>query len=86
MAVSGPLTATTFTAVGYSTAGTLFVGTPDGKIFCSTNDGTSFVAKTLPATWAGSQVKSIVQLPGSAILYFLTDGNGVWQESSPTCP
>ena len=84
VSVSGPLTFTTFTAVGYSSAGTLFAGTPDGKIFCSTNDGTAFVAKNLPATWGGSQVKSIV-LTGTTV-YFLTDGNGVWQESSPTCP
>ena len=84
--MSGPLTFTTFTAVGYSNTGTLFVGTPDGKLFCSTNDGSNFAAKTLPAGWAGSQVKSIVNVPGSATVYFLTDGNGVWQEASPTCP
>jgi hypothetical protein len=79
------LTTTNLSAVGYSSTGTLFAGTHDGQIFCSTNGGlASFVAKTTPAGWASSVITDIVT--NGTTMYFLTDGNGAWQETSPTCP
>ena len=75
---------TNYSAVAYSSTGTLFVGTLDGQIFCSTDNGASYTVKTLPGGWAYSAITDIVR--NGTTLYFLTDGNGAWQESSPSCP
>ena len=64
--------------------GTLFAGTRGGQVFCSTNNGTTFTLKTVPLTWAGSPVVGFART--GVTIYLLTDGNGVWQESNPTCP
>jgi hypothetical protein len=75
---------TNYSAVMYSSTGTLFVGTLDGQVFCSTDNGANYSVHTLPAGWAFSAVTDIISI--GTTMYYLTDGNAAWQEPSPTCP